>query len=169
MNFKIPYGKHWARPFRFWFWFKKRRFRWQVKFTWSCEYELPEADQLDTNKLCGIGFLPSHHKNSARFGWRFDPNRPWAIELMAYCYSNGVRSIDSLGFLEMGSEYNLELAHVDGSYFFSYRLPGSTKPGSSGSKVIPAGTKNKFKYHLGVYFGGNQKAPHDIYIYLKSL
>lgn len=66
MTFRIPAGKHRARPLRFGFWWRKNSFAWLVKFTDSCRYDLQNVDHGDTNKLIGFGYLPGHHKDSAR-------------------------------------------------------------------------------------------------------
>jgi len=70
--YKIEKYDHHSSPIRLGFWWGRDRFRWAVTFTESCRYDLKTADQLDVNKLCGIGYLPGHHKESARFGWRYN-------------------------------------------------------------------------------------------------
>ncbi len=163
MVFTIKKGKHRARPWRFGFWFSRKSFSWVVKFTESCRYDLGNDDQSDTNKLIGFGYLPGHHKESARFGWRYRPNLK-AIELLAYCYVNGRREIKGICLCEIGKEYYLELNALEKWYQFFVYIPGELKP--FGSAAIEHYHNKKFKYRLGTYFGGNQKAPHEIHIQL---
>jgi len=62
---------------------------YSVVFTNSCEYDLVNNDQYDINKIFGLSF-GLHHKNSARFGWRWNTEKK-KIEILAYVYVNGKR------------------------------------------------------------------------------
>lgn len=166
MTFRIPSGKHRARPFRFGIWWNKIIYTWHVQFTESCRYDLGNNDQLDTNKLCGIGFLPGHHKESARFGWRYD-TASGLIEVLAYCYIKGQRVIEHIAFCEIGKNYRLELFSLVRSYHLTCCDLETHKP--IYVVDINHGHKKKLSYRLGVFFGGNQKAPHEIKIELKKV
>lgn len=164
MIFRIPRGRHRARPFRFGFWWRRNSFAWVVKFDDSCWYELQGPDQLDTNKLIGIGYLPGHHIDSARFGWRYDIAKG-QVEILAYCYVKGQRIIQSVCFCEVGKEYVLQLKILSNSYYLAAHQRG--RASSIGSTFVNHYHHKRFKYRLGVFFGGNQVAPHDISIELK--
>lgn len=166
MTFRIPRGKHRARPWRFNFWWRKSSFAWAVKFTESCRYDLGNNDQGDTNKLVGIGYLPGHHKDSARFGWRYRANLK-SVELLAYCYVNGRREIKGICLCEIGKGYRIRLQVLAGSYSFDAYEPNPVK--ESGMVTVQYYHKRKFKYRLGTYFGGNQKAPHEMKIEIKKV
>lgn len=166
MTFRIPRGKHYARPFRLGLWWRKTSFTWVVKFDESCRYELGNDDQFDTNKLVGIGYLWHHHKNSARFGWRYWTDRK-EIELSAYCYVNGRRLIQHICFCEIGKEYTISILVLRNSYYFDVYEPGSVK--SAGIATILHGHWKKFKFGLWPYFGGQSRAPHDIKIELRKV
>ncbi len=166
MTFRIPAGRHRARPWRFRFWWRKNSFAWLVKFTDSCRYDLGNTDQYDINKLCGIGYLPGHHKDSARFGWRYWADRK-QIELWAYCYVNGRREIKQLCFCEIGKEYRLRLQVLALSYYFDVYEPSSVT--AAGIVTIEHNHSKKFKYRLGAYFGGNQVSPRDMEIELTKV
>jgi hypothetical protein len=166
MTFRIPRGRHRARPLRFDCWWRKTSFAWNVKFTDSCRYDLGNTDQYDINKLCGIGYLPGHHKDSARFGWRYWADRK-AIELWAYCYVNGRREIKQICFCEIGKVYRIRLQVLAQSYYFDVYEPDLIT--SSGIVTVEHYHSKKFKYRLGTFFGGNQVAPHDIKIELEKL
>jgi hypothetical protein len=166
MTFRIPAGKHYARPWHFSLWWNRSHFSWVVKFDESCRYDLGNEDQFDTNKLVGIGFLPHHHKNSARFGWRYWTERK-EIELSAYCYVNGRRVIQHICFCEIGKEYMLMLNATSICYHLHAYERNSTT--ALGMVTIGHSHDRKLAYRLGCYFGGNQVAPHDVIIELKKL
>jgi hypothetical protein len=164
MIFCIPSGKHRARPFRFGLYWNRFSFTWDVRFTESCRYDLKSADQFDINKLCGIGFIPGgHHKNSARFGWRYN-EVAGIIELSAYCYINGQRVIKHVANLEIGKVYRIQLRLLCRSYYFICLGDGLNE---SAEAAYTQG--KKLSYRLGTYFGGNRPAPHEIKIELKRL
>lgn len=164
MKYKIPKGAHRARPPLFGLWICKSIIQKQVCFTDSCRYDLPGADQFDTNKLFGIGYLFNHHVDSARFGWLWNPVKQ-KIEIAAYCYIGGERIIKTICEVDTNKEYVLKLRIVGGSYVFS------VKEGSYliNSCTIPFSHKKKFGYPLGVYFGGSRKAPHSMAIEMKNV
>lgn len=165
MIFTILKGCHRARPLRLWCWWNRRLFNWQVQFTESCRYNLQSEDQYDTNKLCGIGYLPGHHRHSARFGWRYWNEKCW-IELSAYCYVDGRRIIQHIGFLEIGKQYRITLQVTRRSYVFGAEELGKCK--MLGNVVIDHNHNKKFAYRLGPFFGGNRRAPADIIIQLNK-
>jgi len=169
MIFRIPAGRHRARPLRFGIWWNRKALSWNVKFTESCRYDLQSDDQYDTNKLCGIGFIPGfHHKDSARFGWRYWNEKGW-IELSAYCYVNGKRIIQHIAFCEIGKTYRIELTKLSTMYFFSCNEPRENGFTTIGTTEIAYNHKKKMGYRLGIFFGGNQPAPHDMEIQLDKL
>lgn len=165
VTFRIPAGKHSSRPFRFGLWWAKTAFKWRVKFDESCRYNLIGADQLDTNKLVGIGYLPHHHKNSARFGWRYDTHTG-RIELLAYCYIGGRRAIKPLCQVEIGKEYELYLKVLATCYYFEVKESGSSVV--LGFEWVNHFHDKKFKFGLWPYFGGQAVAPHEMKIQIEK-
>jgi hypothetical protein len=87
--FKIKKGKHKSVFFRPKLHFFKNEICKRVKFDKSAQYQLNNVDQFDINKLFGISY-GFHHKNSARFGWRWS-TRMEKIEILAYVYRDGKR------------------------------------------------------------------------------
>lgn len=166
MIFRIPKGKHRARPLRFGIWYRRPVFTWTVQFDESCRYDLGNEDQFDTNKLIGIGYLPNHHKDSARFGWRYWPDTK-QIELSAYCYVSGRRVIYHIGLVEVGKEYRLSLHVTTLAYVFSVE-DIDTKKVVGGCSIQHYHTK-RLQYRLGPYFGGNAASPHDMTIQINKL
>lgn len=186
MVFKIPKGRHTSKPFRFWAWFRKKTFNWNVQFHTSCAYDLNGVDQSDTNKLCGVGYLsklrlvkhkyfnrfwfytfePLHWTDSARFGWRYDLQTN-QIEILAYCYVNRNRIIKPICFCDLEVPYRLTLTIDNGVYTF--KCLDADIDHIIGMAMVNSRNYKNFKYRLGVFFGGNQPAPHTMYINLSTL
>jgi hypothetical protein len=163
MIYSISRGKHTSRPFRFGLYVNKRDITYDVTFFDSCKYNLNSDDQYDTNKLFGIGYFPHHHSNSARYGWRYNPLTD-LIELMAYCYDNGIRTITKICDCKVNEPYRLSIQIEAGRYVFIV---------GRGSMFIaqfpvPKSKNFKFGYKLGVYFGGNMTAPNDMAVMLNK-
>lgn len=165
MTFRIPTGRHRALPIRFGLFWNRHSFNWKVTFTESCRYDLGMPDQLDVNKLVGIGYFPGHHTHSTRFGWRY-----WigtdSIELLAYCYVNGDRITKHIGYCTIGVEYRIGLLIAHGHYLF-------TLDDANGNPIsdtdVQHGNKGRLQYRLGIFFGGSKVAPREMRIKLENL
>jgi hypothetical protein len=165
MTFNVFKGWHYAIPLYTWFWWNKKIFIWKVKFTDSCLYDLQSDDQLDTNKLCGVGYFPGlHHVDSARFGWRYVKETD-GIELLAYCYANKQRIILPITTIAINKTYTLQLSVNFGSYFFKV----TDERGYARSAAVAFFHKKKLQYFLTPFFGGNRRAPHKIKIKLSKV
>lgn len=166
MTFYIPKRWHYALPFFTWFWWNKKVFICQVKFSDSCRYDLQSDDQLDTNKLFGVGYFPGfHHVDSARFGWRYVKETD-RIELLAYCYVNKERIIKPLASCEIGKTFELRVYTGDGIYSMGVWDASTTR--YIGYVTAPYTHKKKLQYLLLPFFGGNRKAPHSMKIKLSK-
>lgn len=134
-------------------------------FTDSCMYDLKDEDQHDVNKLFGFS-IGCHHENSFRFGWR-PILKNNTIEIVAYEYNNGVRMATiSLCEVELNKWHQFRLQyhpHLDEIYYYLNEDAWSTNFTKNIIKPI-----KKWGYTLGAYFGGNEKAPHDIVICRKN-
>jgi len=182
MIFTIPAGKHRARPIRFGLWWRRTHFSWVVRFDESCKYYLGKVDQLDVNKLVGIGYLsrprvivtryfnrfwfwglkPMHWTDGARFGWRYSAEKD-KIEIMAYCYIDGEQIIDHLADAFIGESYMLKIEVVKTGYWLTVKGPGYTA-----EKIYRHNHNKRLQYRLGLYFGGNQKAPHQMTVKIEK-
>ncbi|MCH2218703.1 MAG: hypothetical protein MK076_11665 [Flavobacteriales bacterium] len=115
-----------------------------------------EENQHDTNKLLGFADCNSHHhQNSARFGWRWLNDQ---LEIMAYCYVDGERHIESVGYVDFDEPSNYSLSLKEDHYLF--QLEGF--PSVEIPREPPC--ERGLYYMLFPYFGGNDVAPHDISI-----
>lgn len=132
-----------------------------AKFDSTAIYTTINPDnQLDINKLYGFSDNNSTHQQfSARFGWRWSDN---ALRLFGYVYNNGIRDSKELGTVSIGSENNCSIKVTATSYVFS--LNGITDSLPRASTTVKANG-----YKLYPYFGGDETAPHNIYILIKEL
>jgi hypothetical protein len=117
-------------------------------------------NQLDINKLYGFADNNSTHQQfSARFGWRWSDN---ALRLFGYVYNDGIRSSKELGIVSIGAENDCSIKVNPKSYLFSLNGKVDSLPRTST-------TVKAIGYKLYPYFGGNEPAPHNIYIWIKEL
>jgi hypothetical protein len=134
------------------------------KFTDSAIYHFDDADQWDVNKLFGFS-IGLHHHNSFRFGWR--PNKDLTkIEIVGYEYHDKIR-IPTIQIceIELNKWYKYQIDYIGKDDEIQYDVIGD-KVISKRSK-IDLKHKLNWGYKLGLYFGGNKKAPHNIIIYQK--
>lgn len=179
----IPKNKHRARPLQLGLNIGSRSLFRSVVFDTSCKYDIGQ-DQSDWNKLFGIGFIPAwkfllvfvswlsfgvlfknlHHKNSARFVWRYN-NLNGMIEIGCYVYNNGVRVSEKLMSVPLNRAFKIAIHVNKGTCdFFCFNENNVLQV----VKEIPVKT-GFISYNLGGYFGGNRKAPHTIIYSIKNL
>ena len=163
---KLTILKGWHRP-----WNKcplpklsvnKKVLSYKYIFTDSCKYDIGE-DQSDINKLFGLSFSLSPHKNSIRVGWRYVPSSS-NIELLSYIYKDGVRSWKPLCFVGLNEEVSIEMSRLG----TIAKIEAKSESESSVILIDVNGLWGKFSYELGLYFGGNKTAPHNITIVKKA-
>lgn len=139
----------------------KNNFKWSIKFNNTCLYNIGE-DQTDINKLIGVRMnLFSNHKDSFRFGWRYN-NKTFLLEIFAYYYIDGkIDKINSpfLIAIPINKELNLELKFLQNNVEFI---------ANGKSYTIKYSGRNKIKYFCSPYFGGNKKAQQNIQIEIKK-
>jgi len=132
-----------------------------VKFDSSAIYQsISSENQFDINKLYGFSDNNAgHHQYSARFGWRWSGN---ALRLFAYVYNAGAVLSRELATVAIGTETNCSIEVSNSSYLFTIngiteRIPRmATTPRAKGYQLYP-------------YFGGDEAAPHDITIWIRTL
>lgn len=159
--YKIWKGWHWCiLLFRIKALWNCTRMVQKVMFKKSCLYEIPFPDKLDINKLFGFSY-GNHHKNSARFGWNCAGG---GIALFAYTYLNGKRTEKFITLIETEKEYKLMISVNKDKYIFTVFNADKSRI----EQVIISKPRNtpKLGFKLWPYFGGNQKAPHTMEIYM---
>jgi len=172
MKIKIKKGRHYPYLIPIAFPFRIKRFGFskgygyrvfKFKFTESCLFDLHDEDQHDVNKLFGFS-IGHHHKGSSfRFGWR-PILKERKIEIVAYEYHDGVR------------QKTMPICRVDIDKWLEYTIIYDANKDKSIYYVGDVEFRNHFVlkkkygcgYTLGVYFGGNEKAPQDITIQKKK-
>jgi len=132
------------------------------RFTDSCLFDLYDEDQWDVNKLFGFS-IGWHHSTSFRFGWR-PILETGQIEIVAYEYHDGVReSTIPIHRIEINSSYQFVLSYHPQEQKTEYDI-SNTKKHINLFKPPYLEKKGGLGYTLGLYFGGNEKAPQDITI-----
>lgn len=134
-----------------------------VKFDSSAVYTTTDLlNQLDINKLYGFteDQLSSDHYNSARIGWRWYNNE---LQLLAYCYNKGTLEPETIiKKVDIGKEIVCSIKKDSSHYIFN--VDGSSV------KVPRKSTSSRFTGNrLYPYFGGDEKAPHQVKILIKDL
>jgi hypothetical protein len=168
---KLVIIKNSRRPFpyfEFFLFFIKQNKSFSItkhfKFTDSAIYQFNDADQYDINKLFGFS-VGMHHNNSFRFGWR--PNKDLnKIEIVGYEYHDKVR-IPSIPIceVELNKWYEYKMIYLCGFKTIHYHVSDGSKTIIAGGNKIELKHKINWGYRLGLYFGGNKKAPHNITVY----
>lgn len=148
----------------------KREISFEYIFEKSCAYLRGDEDQLDLNKLHGIGYFPSHHKNSARFAWRYAPEIN-LIQIFSYIYDRGVRKTEWICDIPIGKKIKASIFIHKDKYLFKV-----DKDGLSRRLWVNKYSDNKIGYHLGIYVGGGDSsggkddtAMHDMVILQKKI
>lgn len=158
---KIFKNRHYGSPFPF----PKLAFgssykkQLTVVFDESIRYSLDE-DQMNVNKLFGVS-CGYHMNNSDRIGFRYIPTSD-TVEIVAYSHVNGERvKTKHIYDAKIGEKLTMCL-YID----FYNNSRNITMLCNTGVFITQYETKNlsKLHYTLGLYFGGNRKAPHTIKI-----
>ncbi|HMP94841.1 MAG TPA: hypothetical protein PKD90_18320 [Phnomibacter sp.] len=111
-------------------------------------------NQLDINKLYGFSEGLDHQFNSARFGWRFSND---SVRLFAYVYANGKRSVAEICTVPLNEPIQCSIKVFPTAYLLS---AGNNQVQMERGVASPI-AKGFLQYP---YFGGNETAPHDVYI-----
>lgn len=140
---------------------KTSNLSFKVKFDSSAIYSTVKAkNQTSINKLFGFSDNnATHHQYSARFGWRWSDN---ALRIFAYTYNAGTRSFVELGKIQPGIENDCSIAVYGDKYIFSLNGAKTAMPRASTTEEAEG-------YRLYPYFGGDETAPHDIFIWIKEV
>lgn len=178
----IPKGQHGAEPYRLDLVERKELHMLHI-FTASAAYDLENVNQYDWNKLTGVAVgwpavLWTNHENSAMVSWRWGLDCR-CVELGVYMHMNGKRYIlrnakDSEVFATIMPGDTLETwIHL----MQDDRLPNRNWVGVT-IKTPNAQAYAEKEFFVNVrepsrvinpWFGGQEVAPHDIYILRKQV
>ena len=123
-------------------------------FDSSAIYSITDTTNVtDVNKLfgmtdCGV----ANHFNSARIGWRWFRD---SLQLFAYVYANGNRSITYMTSVRIGKEIPCSITATKDKYIFW---------ANNVSLVMKRECYNNERFLLYPFFGGDERAPHQITI-----
>lgn len=151
----VKKGRHRFRPVSWGFTFAKEHSR-LVEFLPSCDYDTNQnQNQDDWNKLFGFCSIKGPHHTSYRFGWR--STGAGVIELAAYSYQGGVRSMQHIGQVKIGAKTRLKM-----------RKNGNVIEWIVGEVIVHrlVGHWPGIGWRLGAYFGGDEPAPQNIRLWM---
>lgn len=129
-----------------------------VIFNESSIYQTQDPlNQADINKLYGVSDCGRHHMEySIRFGWRYYNNN---LELLWFKHEAGTFSYGLIQNIEINKSYNCSIEITEDDYILC--VDGNCKSTPRMCSI------NYKRYFLYPYFGGDEKAPHDIEIRIK--
>lgn len=158
-RYLIKKGDHDATP-RGYYPVSGNELRFSVVFDSTAIYNTYEDyNQEDINKLYGFADNNRPHNDySARFGWRWYNQK---LTLFAYVHNAGNFMFKPVGDITIGSINRCAIKLAGNQYIFSIN--------DSVQTVIPrmATTATIRGYRLYPYFGGDEKAPHNIRVWIK--
>jgi hypothetical protein len=145
----------------------KNKISFEVSFDASCLESIPLPDNYDINKVYGFSDSYSHHKYSARVGWRCVDITEGKIELVTYCYVNGIRIPEfTLCKVLPGQIAKITIENTP----YSYNFTCDNGDILTSNKVVKDKAHRWFlKYKLYPYHGGTYPAPHDMKIMITKI
>lgn len=160
----IKKGKHRPSNRQWWYYplnplFSNRKYiSASYIFGESCRYTLDKGDQADWNKLMGLSFSLSPLDNAVMVGWRYSKEFDM-IELAIYVNSKEYgRYYKEFACVKIGEVVNVSIQNKGNNILYKAytqnRVHKMSYPHTS--------VWRKYCYALGLYFGGNRTAPHDI-------
>ena len=135
--------------------------QFQAIFDESAIYQsIDSNNQYDINKLYGLSDCKDHHiKTSIRLGWRWLND---SLELHWFQHVNNNFSFDRITTINLNTIVNFSITFDNNYYYVSVDTDTITID-------RPCNNQSIRKYYLYPYFGGDEKAPHDIKIKIKSI
>jgi len=114
-------------------------------------------NQYDVNKLYGISDCGCNHRDySMRIGWRWVND---SLEVLWFKHMHGIFTFEKIKTISLNHSYDYSITLEDSTYLICVDgVCDTTKRACDG---------NYRHYYLYPYFGGDEKAPHDIKIKIK--
>lgn len=163
MTFTFIKGRHWP-TFPYWLcWFvlllRPNKISREIMFAYDSKYDLGGEDQLDWNKLFGIGYTINPMGLSARFVERY--NISTGKYEIGYFIHRGIGvypDYDKIADLVANWKYVLDLWLNDPTdYIFCIRKKGTSEIVCQ--VAISKQHDKKSGWLLGPYFGGDKECP----------
>jgi hypothetical protein len=135
----------------------------RFSFRKECWWAPPRnTDDLDQNKLAGIGFGTNHHNNSVRLTWVPDFENEGMIRVSGYTYDEKKEgqkfTIAYITSVHVEEIVTGKIESRDGGYYLTVK---DVTIRMENNKADP-----NLCFRLFPYFGGNNTAPHDMVIEL---
>lgn len=134
---------------------KNHKFNAVITMATPCKYHFGNYNDYDVNKLWGITFGVNPLKNSIRFGWNCEDN-DGKIVLFVFQHHNKIMSFERL------QKINVEEKHK-----YSIEIVNKNNAILCIDDIKVGEYEVNFSHFITInnpYFGGNQKAPHDMII-----
>lgn len=127
-------------------------------FDESAQYTSSDPiNQSDVNKLYGLSDCGTSHKNnSIRFGWRWLND---SLEILWFKHEDGDFSFGNMTTIDFNVSYQYSITFTEDSYILI--VDGVEV------EVDRKCSETYRKYYLYPYFGGDEKAPHNITVRIK--
>lgn len=140
--------------------------RYSVFFDSTAIYELGNSNQKDWNKGAGVSFdLFSNHENSLRWAWRWVPDSSFfQLNLYAYVDGNRVTGTGHLPSVGVWETFEVLIYPVDRQLWRIVFFPATERERSLEVSFNQVGGWARLS---GWYFGGDEPAPHTVYVYSK--
>jgi hypothetical protein len=144
--------------------FEGNELKFLAEFNNSAIYKTKHAhNQGDINKLFGFSDCGSpHQRNSARFGWAWDDINE-ELNIFAYCYVDGSIQKAFIKSVALNTTYEYKI-RIEGRKYQFFLDDEIVEINRGCSKMW-----GMVRYYLFPYFGGDEKAPHDISIRIREL
>jgi hypothetical protein len=134
--------------------------QFNVKFDSTCIYNtIDPQNQYDINKLAGFTEGIDNHVNSARIGWSWNDH---ALRIYAYAYANAVRSTIEICTVAINVPFTVSIGITADEYIFKVNEKQVRLPRAIHTAAVSG-------YRQYPYFGGDETAPQDMYIYMQEL
>ena len=139
---------------------KNKYTTFQAQFDSSVIYTTINPDnQLDINKLYGVSDCGCNHTSySMRFGWRWYNNE---IEIFWFRHRGGSFDYGKITNVEINEENTYSITRLEDQYIMCVKDTCVT--------LIRSCDEEYRSYYLYPYFGGDERAPHDITIKIKKI
>tara|TARA_R110000824_G_scaffold319842_1_gene506821 strand:- start:1065 stop:1625 length:561 start_codon:yes stop_codon:yes gene_type:complete len=125
--------------------------------TTSIYYTDNADNQYDVNKLYGVSDCGCNHKHySMRLGWRWLND---SLEVLWFKHMHGTFTFEKIRTIDLNQSYDYSITLEDSVYIVCVGGVCMT------TKRSCKGTYRH--YYLYPYFGGDEKAPHDIIIKIR--
>lgn len=159
-NHRRPFLFNYLFPFVIFrkYWFFTRTFM----FTEDTLYKFGNEHDLDVNKLFGLSGGFNHFKNSVRFGWNINENMQ-KINIFAYIHNDGKFKFNKIAELLINQWFTFEFSFMDETAIL--RIYDINRNLINTPPFLIKFKRGFIEYKLGIYFGGNMRAPKNITFY----